>query len=218
MVKSLGTFAIIAFIIFSPVSLLAQDTLACYPPCRSGFVCYKGKCVSKCNPPCPNGQKCTDSGDCVSLPKPETASSRQPKEIPCAAVFVVRPHMDSTNVPGNLEESEFLNASNTIAVEIIKKVSPRSAIIASEDIDAIQNCNAKMIAVNVITYFKKPARMGQSFGVLTISISNYDSPRQKTPASTQEFTAEGGRHWGDSAPLQNAIDEVCKEIRREYKP
>jgi hypothetical protein len=227
MVKSLGAYAILAFIIFSPLSLFAQDTLACYPPCRSGFVCHKGKCVSRCNPPCPEGQKCTDSGDCVALTKRDSTPEEQPqpaqvdkpkKEIHCAAVYVVRPHMDATNVPGNLEESELLNASNLIAVEITKKTDARSRIITSEDIDAIQSCNVKMIVAKVITYYKRPSTMGQFVGVLTISISNYDSPQQKKPSSTQEFTAEGNRHWGDSVPLENTIEAMCKKIRRKYKP
>ncbi len=217
MIKGFRCFAAMAAVFALPVLVLAQNSQECYPSCRSGFVCHNGNCISKCNPACPDGQKCTDSGDCIPLTKLETAPSKQPKEIHCAAVFVVRPEMNASNVPSNFEEGEFLNASNMIAVEITKKTDSRSAIIASEDIDAIQNCNAKMIVVKVITYYKKPAAMGQSEGVLTISISNYDSPRQKTPVSTQQFTAEGDRHWGDSVPLQNAIDEVCKQIRRKYK-
>jgi hypothetical protein len=25
----------------------------CYPPCRPGYICHNGQCVSMCNPPCP---------------------------------------------------------------------------------------------------------------------------------------------------------------------
>jgi hypothetical protein len=218
MFRSLGCFAIGSIVIALAFIASAENPPECYPACRPGFECHNGNCISKCNPPCPGGQNCTDSGDCIPLTTPGTAASKQPKDIHCAAVYVVRPHMDSTNVPGNFQESELLNASNLIAVEITKKTDSRSRIITNEDIDAIQNCNVKMIVVKVIIYYKKPAVMGQFVGVLTVSISNYDSPRQKTPVSTQEFTAEGNRHWGDSVPLENTIEAICKKISRKYKP
>jgi hypothetical protein len=37
----------------------------CYPPCRSGFICYTGRCVSACNPPCAEGLVCTERGACA---------------------------------------------------------------------------------------------------------------------------------------------------------
>jgi hypothetical protein len=43
-----------------------QDTLKCVPDCRTGFVCMNGICVSKCNPPCPQGTNCDSSGNCIS--------------------------------------------------------------------------------------------------------------------------------------------------------
>jgi hypothetical protein len=227
MVKIFGLYAIIAFIILSPLSLLAQDALECYPPCRSGFVCYKGKCISKCNPPCPDGQKCTDSGECTSFSQSESnadkqnkpvEANKQTKDIECVKVFIVRPQMGPSNVPGSFEESELISASNMIANAIVKKIAPSSAIIAFEDMGAVQNCNSKMIIAKVKSYYKEPARLGQFQGNVTISISRYDSLQQKSPTKKQEFTAKGDRSWGDSVPLQNAIQEVCEEIKRKYKP
>jgi hypothetical protein len=40
----------------------------CVPPCRTGFFCKAGKCVSECNPPCPFGQRCV-KGDCKPIPR-----------------------------------------------------------------------------------------------------------------------------------------------------
>jgi hypothetical protein len=42
----------------------------CAPPCRPGFFCKAGKCVSECNPPCPFGQRCV-KGDCEPIPRPD---------------------------------------------------------------------------------------------------------------------------------------------------
>lgn len=47
----------------------AQDD-ACVPPCRSGFTCIDGSCVSACNPPCPDGQVCTAEAECVPIAEP----------------------------------------------------------------------------------------------------------------------------------------------------
>jgi hypothetical protein len=43
----------------------APGELACAPECRPGFVCVEGKCVSACNPPCPDGYSCNTDLQCV---------------------------------------------------------------------------------------------------------------------------------------------------------
>lgn len=40
---------------------------ACIPPCREGYMCIKGECISKCNPPCPINMKCGSDGDCHEI-------------------------------------------------------------------------------------------------------------------------------------------------------
>lgn len=39
----------------------------CHPPCRRGYLCLGGNCVSECNPPCPDNYLCVD-GDCKMDP------------------------------------------------------------------------------------------------------------------------------------------------------
>jgi hypothetical protein len=36
----------------------------CFPPCRKGFTCHNGQCVSLCNPPCEQGMECGEDGNC----------------------------------------------------------------------------------------------------------------------------------------------------------
>jgi hypothetical protein len=36
----------------------------CFPPCRQGFFCNEGQCISKCNPSCPEGMDCWDDAEC----------------------------------------------------------------------------------------------------------------------------------------------------------
>ena len=54
----------------------ADAPAACFPSCRSGFVCSsEAKCVSLCNPPCGNGESCSN-GECHA--KAEATSSAEP--------------------------------------------------------------------------------------------------------------------------------------------
>jgi hypothetical protein len=56
----------------------------CVPDCRDGFVCVKGECVSGCNPPCDEGERCTADGQCIPetpLPTEERALSDGNQEL-----------------------------------------------------------------------------------------------------------------------------------------
>lgn len=57
-------YFLILFFCFS--SILSAKENECFPPCRSGFLCYEGICIEKCNPPCPQGYKCNDLGECIN--------------------------------------------------------------------------------------------------------------------------------------------------------
>jgi hypothetical protein len=45
---------------------------ACFPACRSGYLCHEGRCISACNPPCSAGEACTSAGECVQAAAPAT--------------------------------------------------------------------------------------------------------------------------------------------------
>ena len=63
-----------------PVPL--SQSQECFPPCRAGYFCYAGRCVSPCNPPCETGTICTAEGACLvqvnpSLQTPDAAVLRE---------------------------------------------------------------------------------------------------------------------------------------------
>ncbi len=39
---------------------------ACQPPCREGFTCVQGRCLSACNPPCDARERCSAEGRCLA--------------------------------------------------------------------------------------------------------------------------------------------------------
>jgi hypothetical protein len=56
--------------------VVSADAPACFPACRSGYVCSpEAKCVSLCNPPCGDGETCA-GGECQTKVAP--ASSSEP--------------------------------------------------------------------------------------------------------------------------------------------
>ena len=79
-----GATARVAFVLalvwcgLPPTALAAEGKegdgqRACDPPCRSGYFCRAGECVSECNPPCPPGLRCVDN-DCQPIPPPPRRS------------------------------------------------------------------------------------------------------------------------------------------------
>ncbi len=50
------------------ISSEEEGAHTCVPPCRAGYTCIDGECVSLCNPPCPEGTRCDPkTADCVPL-------------------------------------------------------------------------------------------------------------------------------------------------------
>lgn len=56
----------------------------CVVPCRSGFTCVDGSCLSACNPPCEAGLTCTSAGECIVEP-PVAPAPPPPAYSPVAA-------------------------------------------------------------------------------------------------------------------------------------
>jgi hypothetical protein len=72
--RHLITFLVLILIIAGSSGAHAEGGAACFPACRSGFVCAPdGKCVSLCNPPCSGNEVCS-AGECRAT-KSSTAAS-----------------------------------------------------------------------------------------------------------------------------------------------
>jgi hypothetical protein len=119
-------------------------------------------------------------------------------------------------VPGSYEEDELLSAANMVADAVSSAISAPTSIISVDELSSVKKCSARLIIARVKSYHKEPARMGQYQGVVTITIETYSDLAKNTPDRTEEFTAKGGRHWGDSVPLENAFEAVSRRIRRNY--
>jgi hypothetical protein len=62
---------IVAAVLLAASSAAAQESAPspapdeCFPKCRSGYLCHEGACITGCNPPCGDDEKCTPEGECV---------------------------------------------------------------------------------------------------------------------------------------------------------
>ncbi|MFW5960073.1 MAG: dickkopf-related protein [Chitinivibrionales bacterium] len=60
--------------IYAQTETSAEES-ECRPPCRKGFECIDGNCVSVCNPPCDPGFEChPESGECIPVDTLEKCS------------------------------------------------------------------------------------------------------------------------------------------------
>jgi hypothetical protein len=76
--SSQASILIYISILFFPLFATRSQAQDCDPPCRSGYQCKNGTCISQCNPPCPETQTCdSTSHDCV----PSVSESKTPKEL-----------------------------------------------------------------------------------------------------------------------------------------
>jgi hypothetical protein len=59
----------------------------CVPSCRAGYACVDGRCLSPCNPQCPNAEVCTRNGLCLpaTAPPPPSVPSTLATPRPLAA-------------------------------------------------------------------------------------------------------------------------------------
>ncbi len=80
-----------------PVVAGAQDFSQCVPPCRDGFTCVNGACVSACNPPCAAGEQCLN-GECY-LPAPPTGPTGADPNVPPPAAGQPPPGTPPQPVP-----------------------------------------------------------------------------------------------------------------------
>lgn len=71
----------IAVIIAGSLMPAPAHAAECIPSCRDGYICHQGQCITACNPPCAEGERCSADGQCVA-----DAGSAAAAESPYAAV------------------------------------------------------------------------------------------------------------------------------------
>jgi hypothetical protein len=87
----------------------SPDAQACFPACREGFTCHQKRCISLCNPPCPDGLECFEGRRCEPpLPGGRAGKVYEPPAPPVKA-FAERAHTllgFHLGLPGDAEQDE----------------------------------------------------------------------------------------------------------------
>lgn len=227
-IKNSARFAVMLFAIGVLVSLGSaqeQDT-TCFPKCRAGYICHQGVCVSKCNPPCPQGEICTPQGECIPVvpttPK-ETKievieeSQAETPQIECVSMFIARPDFSTISDRSEFKSDELISASVMVG-DAIADQYPQSKTIDAAEIKYVRKCKAaQLLVARVEKYYREPSFAGQYIGVITISLSFYAHTTDLEAATKEQYSAKGKRHWGHSEPLMNALKAVCEKIRNSSR-
>jgi hypothetical protein len=91
-----------------PAATGSAPSATCYPACREGFTCHLGRCISLCNPPCPEHLECVEGRRCEP-PLPGGGSKPYEPPAPKAKSFEQRNHALAgfhLGFPGSFERDE----------------------------------------------------------------------------------------------------------------
>ncbi len=92
-----------------------QSDSACFPECRSGFLCHQGQCISACNPACAQGEVCVGAGVCQAAEAAQAPATPQASPPPPAQPGQAQPVQAQPTVPpsGGASELSAVDASST---------------------------------------------------------------------------------------------------------
>ncbi len=99
--------SLLAFLLLLPGSaraIVEGEPGSCSPPCRSGFHCKQGKCVSLCNPPCNAGERCV-KGECELMPRPGAPPRPRDNYIAVLGAAAVRLNAAGLTIDGRTFDS-----------------------------------------------------------------------------------------------------------------
>jgi len=193
----------------------------CFPRCRGGYICHDGECVSLCNPPCSQGERCTGDGECVPVDSPVSVlNSENEIVLPvergmCRGVYVIRPVME-TRIPGDFSGDDLLNLGSQLADAVASVMGDNVAVIFPSDRGVVDSCKARHVGIRIVSYHKSPGGMGRYSGRLVLLVALY-GVGSRVPMSEVEVAVEGYMKWGDFRPLQKAVEKMCKRIRTELE-
>lgn len=227
------TFAVVSLAFAAGPNFDSLDTGDCMPPCRPGYFCRDGVCLSRCNPPCPAGADCTNEGRCVKLGAPAdtvlvpASSEPQPKPAPqprplpvkraisCPRALVVRPVLTADRLGGSFTDDELTNAATLLAQPVAVALDAE-AITDLDGYGGYAECSCRVAFIEVTSYHRQPARMNQNEGVLSVKLVVKRTP-SSAASDVLTFTGTGKPHWGESVPLENACKEVAEQIAKTLK-
>jgi hypothetical protein len=207
------------FMIFVLLMVGVLNAEECFPRCRAGYICHDGECVSLCNPPCSQGERCTEDGECVPVDSvfnsEKESAMLSTEQGMCREMYVIRPVME-TRIPGDFSGDDLLNLGSQLAEAVASVMGDNVAVIFPTDRGVVDSCRAKHVGIRIMSYHKSPGGMGRYSGRLVISVALY-GVGSRAPMSEVEMSVEGYMRWGDFRPLQKAVDKMCKMVRAELK-
>lgn len=131
----------------------------------------------------------------------------------CPKAIVIRPEVSEKNVFYQVDSADMETASRMIGSAVAGRYQG-AAIITPQELEPLKSCDVPVVLAKLQSYTREPAILGQYEGKATVNLLHFKSPYADAPDKEVEVTATGERHWGDSVPFLNAIQEVCAKIQK----
>jgi hypothetical protein len=130
-------------------SAVPADPAACFPACRSGFLCHERQCISACNPQCAPGQQCTDDGRCVGNPSVPAAASGARKHDG----FMLRLSLGI----GGGEVREHVSGDTTNAIETSARTTRYAGVALGPTLDLGGSLSENLVLHGRLSLFALPS-------------------------------------------------------------
>lgn len=133
--------------------------------------------------------------------------------VKCKNAYLVGLEFKNDQVGFDVSDDEKIKYNGILADKLSRYIGMPLTVINSDDVDRIINCEAQVISVRLDDYHTKPAKMDQHVGIISLTIYFFHSPKDHKPNNSFTVTAQGERHWGNSTPLENALEAVVEKIK-----
>ncbi len=147
--------------------------------------------------------------------KPEESSSDE-SSLPCEGeIYLEKINFNPAVLGFKLEESDIDDVEDDLA-DAFEEALDRNVVLATKAQLTATACATKVIRCTIDSYKTEDAARDQITGTLKMSISVFESPMAKSPLTSIVIEKEGDRHWGQTEPFKNAVDEILEVIEDDF--
>jgi hypothetical protein len=107
---------------------------------------------------------------------------------------------------------EALDYNESLLSPVSDCIDKECVLVGVNDLQTIRKFNVPVIVASLVSYRVGSSLMGQKVGEITIMVHFFKTPQDQKPYKSLRITAVGDRDWGNSMPLENAVEKLEDEI------
>jgi hypothetical protein len=125
------------------------------------------------------------------------------------------PFVDEIDIEFTLEDSERRNLNNILAKSISKVKKNSYTVILPKELEIHKRCvNNEFILLKLVSYKEVEVGGFERTGTIEIEVLIFKNPTDSLPQKTIRVTATGESDYGHSNPLEYAVEEAAKKLRK----